>query len=573
MKKTFILFMLITTTTLMLNAQSWQWARRIGGAFGPSADTPNETVRDMQTDAQGNLYICGRVCLGANFNGTPMTTYSPLGYTIFLAKLDCNGNLLWVRTAGGDYANNQANSLTLDGHGNIYLTGRINGIPSAPVFFMDSTITESVSDMFLAKFDTAGNFKWVKWAAPGSSVLGSAGNKIRIDHQGMIRVMAHSALSGPFFPGYNANISGFVARFDTAGNMNGYMPISPGLVLMNTYDYVIHPVTGDQYITGRFGTDSLIIGTQVLYKMSCPTCYDLFFAKFDSSGLFQWVVHLGDTVVTTVQGTGIDFFPNHDVVLSGDIVPNVTLGSHTFSNSLSTTPGRPIPFVARFNPQGTVIWAVNSENQYITSASGGVKVLSNNNVSFSGYFGGIAKFGSVVFNSTGIKDIFLCEVSPAGAIISAEKINGTGSNDIPQCMTSDTFGNIFIGGGFDGTMTVNGVSYVYAGGNTDAFVAKYGYPCTSGMEEEEEAAAAAQQGLHIYPNPATEGFYIMHPYGALEQAEVYNLLGEKVITQLAASGQDRITFDISSLPAGLYVVTALRKGYRISGKLVVLKEE
>jgi hypothetical protein len=135
MKKTFILFMLITATTLMLNAQSWQWARRIGGAFGPSADTPNETVRDMQTDAQGNLYICGRVCFGANFNGTPMTTYSPLGYTIFLAKLDCNGNLLWVRTAGGDYAYNQANSLTLDGHGNIYLTGRINGIPSAPVFF------------------------------------------------------------------------------------------------------------------------------------------------------------------------------------------------------------------------------------------------------------------------------------------------------------------------------------------------------------------------------------------------------------------------------------------------------
>jgi hypothetical protein len=92
-------------------------------------------------------------------------------------------------------------------------------------------------------------------------------------------------------------------------------------------------------------------------------------------------------------------------------------------------------------------------------------------------------------------------------------------------------------------------------------------------EEEEEASAAAQQGLHIYPNPATDKVYITHPHGTMEQAEVYNLLGEKVITQAGASGQNRITIDISGLPAGMYVVTALRKGYRISGKLVVQKEE
>ncbi len=88
MKKNILLIALLLIIGEQLQSQSWQWARRIGGSFGPSADIPNESVRDVQTDAQGNVYICGRVGLGANFNGTPMTTYSQNGYTLFLAKLD-----------------------------------------------------------------------------------------------------------------------------------------------------------------------------------------------------------------------------------------------------------------------------------------------------------------------------------------------------------------------------------------------------------------------------------------------------------------------------------------------------
>jgi hypothetical protein len=386
--------------------------------------------------------------------------------------------------------------------------------------------------------------------------------------------MAHSALSGPFFPGYNANISGFVARFDTAGNMNGYMPISPGLVLMNTYDYVIHPVTGDQYVTGCFSifNDSLAIGDTVLYPISNGD--DLFLAKFDSAGQFKWALSLADTTGNAYFGLGLSF-AGSDILLLGTGTKGQIIGNDTLVNPLMSISGPSFHYVARLTPAGTILWVTNPYVKYPTRDDGAIHVLNTNEAYFTASFtNGQIVFGNNSFNGTsGLRDIFLSKISLSGSIIDAVRINCTGSNDIPQCMTSDTFGNIFIGGGFDGTMTVNGVSYVYAGGNTDAFVAKYGYPCTSGMEEEEEAAAAAQQGLHIYPNPATEGFYIMHPYGALEQAEVYNLLGEKVITQLAASGQDRITIDISGLPAGMYVVTALRKGYRISGKLVVQKEE
>lgn len=104
MKETILLLTLLLIAGEELQSQSWQWARRTGGSFGVSADIPNESVRDVQTDAQGNVYICGRVGLGANFQGTPMTTYSPNGYTLFLfwpsstATATCCGCALPVET-------------------------------------------------------------------------------------------------------------------------------------------------------------------------------------------------------------------------------------------------------------------------------------------------------------------------------------------------------------------------------------------------------------------------------------------------------------------------------------------
>ncbi len=80
-------------------AQSFQWLTSMGGissALNPGAD---EIVREVKVDEQGNVYACGRIRQYAAFSGITVATYGD--YDIFLAKYNCQGNLVWVRTAGG----------------------------------------------------------------------------------------------------------------------------------------------------------------------------------------------------------------------------------------------------------------------------------------------------------------------------------------------------------------------------------------------------------------------------------------------------------------------------------------
>lgn len=440
---------------------------------------------------------------------------------------------------------------------------------------MDSTIAENTSDLFLAKFDTAGNFKWLQWAAKGSAQLFSFGLKVRIDPQGRINIMGIAPVAGLLFPGFNIPHSTFIASFNSSGIMIGYTMLSTISLYKSILDYAIHPVTGDQYVTGYFSSDSLVIGNgdTVLYNTSNTVGANLFFAKFDSSGNFKYVIHAGDTSASQVQGTGIHFFQNNNLALCGDISPGAVLGGFSFNNSLSTTVGRNVPFVACISPQGQVLWAVNSENQYVSSSTGGINVLPNGDAYFSGFFGGNANFGSSSYSSIGSRDIFLAKVLPSGIIASAVKIDGTGSKEEPLCITSDSSGNVYIGGGFDGTMTVNGVNYSNAGGQTDGFIVKYGFNCTTGIEEE-TAAAQQQDGLLIYPNPAANIIYIGNPTGEIEKAELYNLLGEKVISQRANRSASRISINISLLPSGIYLVAVHKtNGERMAVKVMVQREE
>jgi hypothetical protein len=566
MKKSIIILnILIAAQTLQ--GQSWQWLVRAGGSFGPTEDTPNEMVSDIKADSQGNVYICGRVCLGADFNGTPMTTYSQIGYTLFLAKIDCNGNPIWVKTAGGLGSLNEARSLVLDAYGNIYLTGRIYASSFNPCTFFDSTITESTSDLFLAKFDTSGSFKWVKWAAPGSNTLATRGDKIVIDSQGMINIAGRGGdFSGVFFPGFNYSPRSFVARFDTAGNINRMLNLCADIGL-TFYDYKISP-SGDQYITGFFISDSVTIGTQVVYKVPPLGDFrpDLFLAKFDSAGVFQWVRHIGGN--NFMRGYGIDFLGN-DIILTGTAAnPSTMIGSTVLTNPL-VSGNSYFPFIARITPTNNILWASGIQNATAVSwPTGGVTVKGNGIIAVTGFFNVKAVIGNDTLYGNNIRDIFLAELNANGVFISATKLGGTGSKEEPKCITHDSNNNIYVGGGYDGTITINGVNYQSAGGNSDAFVAKFGYNCTTGMEEEPEQA----QQVQVYPNPAGSIFYIGNEGGKIKQVEVYNILGERVYRAESTARESRIAIKSASWPSGIYVVIANINGKPTAARVMVHDE-
>lgn len=89
------------------------WSRVLGG---PGDDN----ATGVATDAAGNAYVCGFAQGSASFGGVTLTNRG--GVDVFLAKFDPAGTLLWVRSAGGSGVD-VANGLALDGAGNVIVTG------------------------------------------------------------------------------------------------------------------------------------------------------------------------------------------------------------------------------------------------------------------------------------------------------------------------------------------------------------------------------------------------------------------------------------------------------------------
>lgn len=151
-----------------LNASgNYVWAKSWGGV-----DT--DRGNGIKVDASGNVYVTGNFQNATDFDpGAGTTNITSQGLTdVFISKLDVSGSLLWVKTWGGTSSDN-GQGITVDGGGNIYVTG---GFMSANVDFDPGTGTTSSSsaggfDVFLSKLDASGNFKWVQtWGSTNNDV-------------------------------------------------------------------------------------------------------------------------------------------------------------------------------------------------------------------------------------------------------------------------------------------------------------------------------------------------------------------------------------------------------------------
>ena len=118
----------------------------------------------VAVDVSGNVYLTGFFRSNRDFDPGPevLLLASAGSEDIFVTKLDTNGNLVWARTMGGPRSD-EGSGLAVDGSGNVYVTGRFsetadfgpssNGSPLLG-------ISAGSSDIFVTKFDSAGNSVW-----------------------------------------------------------------------------------------------------------------------------------------------------------------------------------------------------------------------------------------------------------------------------------------------------------------------------------------------------------------------------------------------------------------------------
>jgi len=129
---------------------NWLWAESAG-----SGGNNNDEGFGIITDTDDNVYIAG-IYTGTAYFGN-LTFITSGSFDVFVAKMDSDGNWLWVKNAGGSEMD-FAYGITTDADENFYVTGHCGGTAS----FGSHSLASNSNDVFVAKIDADGNWLWVK---------------------------------------------------------------------------------------------------------------------------------------------------------------------------------------------------------------------------------------------------------------------------------------------------------------------------------------------------------------------------------------------------------------------------
>ncbi len=219
---------------------------------------------------------------------------------------------------------------------------------------------------------------------------------------------------------------------------------------------------GNTYVTGCF-EDTVSFGT---FSLTSSGSADIFVAKMNVDGTWQWATKAGGTARDGGNGIKIDDLGN--IYVTGYFKDTVLFGSY----SITSYGGTDI-FVAKMDSTGNWLWT--------TSAGGSgndcgydITIDSARNSYVIGYFKGNASFGSNTLISNGYQDIFVAKTDMDGNWQWATKAGAEVvlfEDDVGYGITNDIFGNCYVTGNFSSTATF-GSHFIISNGNTDIFVAK-----------------------------------------------------------------------------------------------------
>jgi hypothetical protein len=221
----------------------------------------------------------------------------------FLAKINNNGQMIWMKNFGGnpaDFGYNRMNimDIALDYTGNIYYTGFFSSEISSGAITLNSSGT---NDAFYGKTNPSGNTLWIKKC--GGTYSGSCGlpnndcgNSICLDASGNIFLAGHFAFNFTIgtltAPGMN-DIEAFYAKLDNSGNPIWVKSVAgPGV--QSATSAATDP-GGNLVLAMRFQLECYIgSDTLVSYSLS-GSPYDMAIIKADGNSNLIWYRQEGFT--------------------------------------------------------------------------------------------------------------------------------------------------------------------------------------------------------------------------------------------------------------------------------------
>lgn len=524
-----LLFGLIYTQTIY--CQEWKWAQ----SWGPKA-----RLVDFAIDGSDNVIGCFSG-IEVDFGDTVFNTGSN-----YLAKLDNNGNLIWVRHFGEA----SPSDITTDQSGNILITGTYHD-----TLKVDTVRIPAVgqSDCFTAKLDPSGNLIWVKVGVASHVIFP---RMIKADNNGNVIIYGdyrgQATFGSSMLVAPTLGFDMFIVKYDGFGNPSWLKslgsPSSNQAGLLEVTD------ANDVIVTGRF-YDSLTVGSQTVYLAKGST--GLFIAAFTPLGASKWVQSFSGESFLIIRWCHED--PNGEVHLAGYFGNMAYFGNDTLG---SGNPTARYFFLTKLDQTHNPIWAQTTEGQ-VSYCMGG-DLLSNGDYVFGIAFRDTLIFGNDTVASNTIYDnLAILKLNALGDLRWHVRMEPT-SPAIGNFVTNSK-GEAYLGTTFSDSVIVG--NNVFTTGSLivqNALIAKAGDKSVGFSK-----LSTSEGDLTIFPNPSTGHFRLDlgKLYGSAK-IWIYDVMG-RIVYHGISDGDAQININLKDQSPGMYVIGVMEGQKYRTGRIII----
>ncbi len=300
------------------------------------------------------------------------------------------------------------------------------------------------------------------WVIHGRGPYSDNGNDMALDAAGNMYIVGGYQQAIDFGGGLVLNGAvnescAFLAKVRPDGTIDWARRVGAGGTI-HTIQIDLDPA-GEIYISGAF-SGSVYFGTQPVISQGKM---DAYIARYTPDGSVDFVWGAGTRDDDFIISLVIDHVGN--LYISGNYRGSMDLGGVTIQNF-----GLTASFIARLTPDGRTVWvdSIKGERQ---GEAPQLAVDGSGGLYLTGGFGSDITIGTSSFTSAGNNDIYFAKYDVDGSFLWARSAGGVDS-DVPRALTVDSWGNIYVGGYFHRTLSIDDKS-VTSAGRWDMFLAKF----------------------------------------------------------------------------------------------------
>lgn len=443
-----LLFLLFLLQSIHSFSQiSLNWAKRMGGGG-------TEFGHDVTIDVKGNVYTTGFFRLTADFDpGADTFNLTAASDDAFVSKLDASGNFVWARRMGGT-GPTWGQAIEIDKLGNVYTAGLFYETgdfdPGPSIYSLNSL---GITDIFISKLDSSGNFIWAKRI--GGIYIEDV-HSMEIDPFGNIYITGTFGSTVDFNPGPGVNNliatgasnNSYVLKLNTHGDFVWVK----GILGMYTAEGMAITVDENEnvYCTGSFeGTKDFDPGMGI-YNLTALGSFDTYVLKLNNLGDFVWAHQFGAAGNDQAYSIVTD---NGSVYSSGNFQDTADFDPGAGVYTLVAPPGFGHSYVSKLDATGNFVWAKSFGGQFNYGKNNSLAVNTNGDVYNLGNFQGTIDVdpgaGTHNITSSGGIEIYLLKLNASGDFVWAGTMGSSTFSEAPCAITIDSIGGIYGTGMFN----------------------------------------------------------------------------------------------------------------------------